>query len=63
MRLSDYNTPLSGMLAAQMGLQTTRQNLSNIHTPGYVRQMVNYGSVGARMVIHQNRELVMVYKR
>lgn len=46
MRLSDYNTPLSGMLAAQMGLQTTKQNLSNIHTPGYVRQMVNYGSVG-----------------
>ena len=42
MRLSDYNTPLSGMLAAQMGLQTTKQNLSNIHTPGYVRQMVNY---------------------
>ena len=32
MRLSDYNTPLSGMLAAQMGLQTTKQNLSNIHT-------------------------------
>ncbi|MED2560142.1 hypothetical protein P4218_30485, partial [Bacillus thuringiensis] len=47
MRLSDYNTPLSGMLAAQMGLQTTKQNLSNIHTPGYVSQMVNYGSVGA----------------
>ncbi|AJQ58398.1 flagellar hook-associated protein FlgK [Bacillus thuringiensis serovar morrisoni str. 4AA1] len=47
MRLSDYNTPLSGMLAAQMGLQTTKQNLSNIRTPGYVRQMVNYGSVGA----------------
>lgn len=47
MRLSDYNTLLSGMLAAQMGLQTTKQNLSNIHTPGYVRQMVNYGSVGA----------------
>ncbi|HDR8247130.1 flagellar hook-associated protein FlgK [Bacillus cereus group sp. Bce039] len=47
MRLSDYNTPLSGMLAAQMGLQTTKQNLSNIHTPGYVRQMVNYGSVAA----------------
>ncbi|MED2917697.1 flagellar hook-associated protein FlgK [Bacillus sp. AR8-1] len=47
MRLSDYSTPLSGMLAAQMGLQTTKQNLSNIHTPGYVRQMVNYGSVGA----------------
>ncbi|EMJ6441572.1 MULTISPECIES: flagellar hook-associated protein FlgK [Bacillus] len=46
MRLSDYNTPLSGMLAAQMGLQTTKQNLSNIHTPGYVRQMVNYGSAG-----------------
>lgn len=47
MRLSDYNTPLSGMLAAQMGLQTTKQNLSNIHTPGYVRQAVNYGSAGA----------------
>ncbi|PFQ66493.1 flagellar hook-associated protein FlgK [Bacillus cereus] len=47
MRLSDYNTPLSGMLAAQMGLQTTKQNLSNIHTPGYVRQAVNLGSVGA----------------
>nr|WP_088327454.1 flagellar hook-associated protein FlgK [Bacillus cereus] len=47
MRLSDYNTPLSGLLAAQMGLQTTKQNLSNIHTPGYVRQMVNYGSAGA----------------
>lgn len=47
MRLSDYNTPLSGLLAAQMGLQTTKQNLSNIHTHGYVRQMVNYGSAGA----------------
>ncbi|EMA6341864.1 flagellar hook-associated protein FlgK [Bacillus cytotoxicus] len=47
MRLSDYNTPLSGMLAAQVGLKTTQQNLTNIHTPGYVRQAVNYGSVGA----------------
>ncbi|GCF67345.1 MULTISPECIES: flagellar hook-associated protein FlgK [Bacillus] len=47
MRLSDYNTPLSGMLAAQMGLQTTKQNLSNIHTPGYVRQAVNITSAGA----------------
>ncbi|MDH4420967.1 flagellar hook-associated protein FlgK [Bacillus cereus] len=47
MRLSDYNTPLSGMLAAQMGLQTTKQNLSNIHTPGYVRQAVNIASAGA----------------
>lgn len=46
MRLSNYNTSLSGMLAAQLGLQTTQQNLSNIHTPGYVRQIVNYGSVG-----------------
>lgn len=36
------------MLAAQLGLQTTNQNLSNIHTPGYVRQTVNYGSVGGR---------------
>ncbi|WP_242161433.1 flagellar hook-associated protein FlgK [Bacillus cereus group sp. BfR-BA-01522] len=47
MRLSNYNIPLSGMLAAQVGLKTTQQNLSNIHTPGYVRQMVNYGAVGA----------------
>lgn len=46
MRLSDYNTPLSGMLAAQLGLKTTQQNLSNVHTPGYVRQKVNYGTVG-----------------
>lgn len=46
MRLSDYNTPLSGLLAAQVGMQTTQQNLTNIHTPGYVRQKVNYGSVG-----------------
>ncbi|MGG2092777.1 flagellar hook-associated protein FlgK [Bacillus sp. S13(2024)] len=48
MRLTDYNTSLSGMLAAQLGLQTTKQNLSNIHTPGYVRQVVNYRSVGGR---------------
>lgn len=47
MKLSSYNTSLSGLLAAQMGLQVTQQNLSNIHTPGYVRQQVNYGSVGA----------------
>lgn len=47
MRLSDYNRPLSGLLAAQLGLKTTQQNLSNIHTPGYVRQMVNYGSIGS----------------
>ncbi|MEI4830579.1 flagellar hook-associated protein FlgK [Bacillus sp. FJAT-53711] len=46
MRLSDYNTSLSGMLAAQSGLQVTKQNLSNIHTPGYVRQTVKYGAVG-----------------
>lgn len=46
MRLSAYNTPLSGMLAAQLGLQTTQQNLSNVHTPGYVRQTVKYGAVG-----------------
>ncbi|PFJ17247.1 flagellar hook-associated protein FlgK [Bacillus cereus] len=46
MKLSDYNTPLSGLLAAQIGLQTTQQNLSNINTPGYVRQRVNYASAG-----------------
>lgn len=46
MRLTSYNTSLSGLLAAQTGLQVTQQNLSNIHTPGYVRQKINYGSVG-----------------
>ncbi|MDP7980715.1 flagellar hook-associated protein FlgK [Bacillus sp. WLY-B-L8] len=46
MKLTDYNTSLSGMLAAQLGLQTTRQNLTNMRTPGYVRQVVNYSAVG-----------------
>ncbi|MGG2015787.1 flagellar hook-associated protein FlgK [Bacillus sp. S10(2024)] len=46
MRLTDYNTSLSGMLAAQVGIQTTKQNLSNIHSPGYVRQVVNYSAIG-----------------
>ncbi|HDX9579537.1 TPA: flagellar hook-associated protein FlgK [Bacillus pseudomycoides] len=46
MKLTDYNTSLSGMLGAQLGLQTTRQNLTNMRTPGYVRQVVNYSAVG-----------------
>ncbi|PEA53487.1 flagellar hook-associated protein FlgK [Bacillus pseudomycoides] len=46
MKLTDYNTSLSGMLAAQVGLQTTKQNLSNMHSPGYVRQVVNYSAIG-----------------
>jgi flagellar hook-associated protein 1 FlgK len=32
------NTALSGALAAQLGLDTTSQNVANVMTPGYTRQ-------------------------
>lgn len=46
MRLSDYSTSLSGMMAAQSGIATTKQNISNMQTEGYVRQKVNLQSMG-----------------
>lgn len=46
MRLSDYGTSLSGMMAAQSGIATTKQNISNMQTEGYVRQKVNLNSMG-----------------
>jgi len=46
MRLSDYGTSLSGMMAAQSGIATTKQNISNMQTEGYVRQKVNLKSLG-----------------
>ncbi|MFD3446013.1 flagellar hook-associated protein FlgK [Microbacteriaceae bacterium 4G12] len=46
MKLTDYNTSLTGMLGAQLGLSTTKQNISNLHTDGYVRQRVDYRPIG-----------------
>ena len=31
----------SGMMAAQIGLRTTSDNVSNVNTPGYVRKVVD----------------------
>ncbi|MCM8610721.1 flagellar hook-associated protein FlgK [Accumulibacter sp.] len=37
-------TGVSGLLAAQYGLQTTEHNIANANTPGYTRQRVIQGS-------------------
>lgn len=47
MKLSEYNTALSGMTAAQLGIAATKQNITNLHSDGYVRQKVNLGSFGS----------------
>lgn len=41
MRLSDFNTSLSGMSAAQIANMVAQQNISNMNTPGYIRQAVD----------------------
>ena len=43
--MSIINNALSGALAAQAGLNTTSQNVSNVMTPGYTRQGVLLTSV------------------
>src|SRR5690348_13147501 len=35
------NTAVSGLQAAQIGLRTVSDNISNVNTPGYVRKTVN----------------------
>ncbi|MFP3725743.1 flagellar hook-associated protein FlgK [Priestia filamentosa] len=35
-----FNTPLSGLMAAQKALQVAQMNVSNLNTEGYVRQRV-----------------------
>lgn len=47
MKLSEYQKSLSGMMAAQLAISITKQNISNLHTEGYVRQKVNFGATGA----------------
>jgi len=41
-------TSLSGLLAAQRSLETTQNNISNIHTEGYSRQRVEQGTKPAQ---------------
>ncbi|HHQ0156954.1 TPA: flagellar hook-associated protein FlgK [Listeria innocua] len=45
MRLSDFNTSLSGMSAAQIANMVAQQNISNMNTPGYIRQAVDQTAV------------------
>ena len=33
--------------AAQIGLQVVGQNVANVDTPGYAREVVNFTAVGA----------------
>ncbi|MHB1614740.1 MAG: flagellar hook-associated protein FlgK [Actinomycetes bacterium] len=41
------STALSGLTAANAGLDTTAQNVANANTPGYSRQQVSLASMGA----------------
>jgi flagellar hook-associated protein 1 FlgK len=45
--VSAMNTALSGLAAAQRGMDTVGQNIANANTPGYSRQRVELSSVGA----------------
>ncbi|MFC5772580.1 flagellar hook-associated protein FlgK [Ectobacillus antri] len=47
MKLSEYNTSLSGLMAAQLGISTTKQNITNLQSDHYVRQKVNMSALGA----------------
>lgn len=44
---SGLNTALSGLNAARTGLNTVGQNLTNVNTPGYTRQRVDFTALGA----------------
>lgn len=41
--MSLFSTGLSGLSAAQVALQTTSSNISNVYTPGYNRQITQLG--------------------
>ncbi|MDW5375311.1 flagellar hook-associated protein FlgK [Halomonas sp. HP20-15] len=41
--MSLFSTGLSGLSAAQVALQTTSTNISNVYTPGYNRQITQLG--------------------
>ena len=41
--MSLFSTGLSGLSAAQIALQTTSTNISNVYTPGYNRQITQLG--------------------
>ncbi|MGC8481850.1 MAG: flagellar basal body protein, partial [Acidimicrobiales bacterium] len=40
-----YSIALSGLNAAQTGIDTVSQNISNAGTPGYVREQVNQSAL------------------
>lgn len=44
------NNSLTGLLAAQVGLRTTANNTSNVHTEGYARQRVDQVSLPGQKV-------------
>ncbi len=48
--MSMMNIGLSGIQASQIGMNVTSQNVANINTPGYSRQQVMLGAVGAQGV-------------
>lgn len=44
---STLNTAISGLTAAQRGMDVVGQNITNANTPGYSRQVVRLASIGA----------------
>jgi flagellar hook-associated protein 1 FlgK len=49
---STLNTAISGLYAAQRGIDVTAQNVANANTEGYSRQRVQFGSVGQTTAAH-----------
>ena len=48
--IAAINTALSGLYAAQDGLDTTGNNIANANTPGYTRQRVDQTAAGGSIV-------------
>lgn len=60
------NNALSGLLAAQAGMRTTSNNVSNVNTPGYARQAVDLaaravGGVGSGVDVTGIRRITDAY--
>ena len=52
--MSIFSTGLSGLNAAQNALNTTSNNISNVYTPGYNRELIMLGenSVGGGVKVN-----------
>lgn len=49
-------TALSGLQAAQAAIDTTGENIANVNTPGYTRQVVNTGEAGSLPIPERSQQ-------